>query len=121
MSNRLKEVVRDSEIADNKSGEYEAGKVEFYHEHVDWLIEQANLAIRLSKKNEKLKAQKRKFMDNATQQRKKKQRCREALKFYADEDIYELEFESDTFGTVARGEILYDEGEEARKALEESE
>lgn len=38
---RLEEIRKHETIADNECGEYEHHKVDFYYEHVGWLIEQA--------------------------------------------------------------------------------
>ena|SRR5699024_6508648 len=41
MNERLEEIREHEIIADNECGEYERHKVDFYYEHVGWLIEQA--------------------------------------------------------------------------------
>src|SRR5690625_727646 len=113
MSERLEEIInkRYESIGLNKF-------------EIDWVVEyakeQAEQVERLKVKNTKLKNQKRKFMDKATWQRKEKQRYREALKFYADEDNYEhdvVEIIDGVYG-VSNCEILNDEGETAIEALE---
>ena len=68
---------------------------------VDWLVEQAERAEELERKVE---------------------RYREALRFYADEEIYETKFATDTdeiFDPFTLIEL--DQGRRARKALEEKE
>lgn len=40
-SKRMQKVKVDKFLADNEDGEFESRKVDFYHEHIHWLIDQA--------------------------------------------------------------------------------
>src|SRR5699024_989308 len=52
MNERLEEIREHEIIADNECGEYERHKVDFYYEHVGWLIEQAERVEELEERLE---------------------------------------------------------------------
>ena len=119
---RLEEIKKHRNEADNSTDEYEFEKINFYNLHVDWLIEQAERVQELEgtvrhamKAIDNTEAVRVKLI-NAEQQNK---RYRKALEFYADEETYETKFATDTDEIYDPFTLIeLDEGKKARKALE---
>src|SRR5699024_4421465 len=119
---RLEEIKEHEIIADNECGEYERHKVDFYYEHVGWLIEQAERVEELERQNTPgvelnlLNAE----VSDLEQQNK---RYREALEFYANRSNWmNIEVPTVMDGEpemVTREPLIFDDGgRKAREALE---
>src|SRR5699024_8104689 len=127
MNERLEEIREHEIIADNECGEYERHKVDFYYEHVGWLIEQAERVEELERELERIKVKYRVTKEShyncsksTSELEQQNERYREALEFYADNDNYSTKYDSirDAWGVLG---IAEDSGEIARRALNESE
>src|SRR5699024_10508710 len=94
MNERLEEIREHEIIADNECGEYERHKVDFYYEHVGWLIEQSERVEELERELERIKVKYRVTKEShyncsksTSEREQQNERYREALEKLTDESL----------------------------------